>query len=142
MNRILNISIKALCALLMVASVGCSDDEDKDRTAPFGNVQTPVSGREFIRGQSIILNASFTDDRELSHVVVTVYALKGTRGIDTPWSATETIELKGKEQTLASYELFGNVIPSDIMSGSYFLDFLIVDKAQNNMKLVVPIVIE
>ncbi len=134
--------IKSFLIVLSFVLVSCSDDESKDRTAPFGTIQSPVNGKLFMRGQSLIVNGVFTDDRELSHVTVSVGALKAVKGIDTPWADSETIELKGKEQILTSYQLFGDMIPSDIMSGEYYLNFLIVDKALNEKKLVVLINVE
>lgn len=142
MKRIKNIILGALFFGLPVLVAGCSDDESKDKTAPTVTIQSPVNSTLFYRGQSLILKGVFADDRELSQVIITVHTLKATRGIDTPWEATETIELKGKEHNIASYELFGAPIPSDIMSGNYYLDVLVVDKALNESKTVIAIKIE
>lgn len=142
MKRIKNILLGALSLVLPVLVAGCSDDETKDKTAPSATIENPVNSTLFYRGQSLILNGIFADDRELSHVTVTIHTLKAARGIDTPWEATEIIELKGKEHTIASYELFGAPIPSDIMSGNYYLDIVVVDKALNENEIVVDVVIE
>ncbi len=142
MKRIKNIILGALFFGLPVLVAGCSEDESKDKTAPTVTIQSPVNSTLFYRGQSLILNGVFADDRELSHVTVTIHTLKAARGIDTPWEASETIELKGKEHKIASYELFGAPIPSDIMSGNYYLDVLVVDKALNESKIVVAVIVE
>lgn len=142
MKRIKNIIFGALFFGLPVLVAGCSDDETKDTTAPSVTIENPVNSTLFYRGQSLILNGVFADDRELSHVTLTVHTLKAARGIDTPWEATETIELTGKEHNIASYELFGAPIPSDIMSGNYYLDIVVVDKALNESKTVIAIEIE
>lgn len=115
--------------LLLLAS--CSKDDPTDTNVPKATFASPVDATKYDRGQSVICSAVFEDDRELSHVDVTISALKSLKGWDDPWQAHETIELSGKRMELSAYQIFGEAIPFDIMSGNYQLEFIVVDKALN-----------
>ncbi len=127
---------------LSVFIIGCSDDDSKDNTAPIMSIKTPVNDALYSRGQSIILNADFTDDKDLLQVTATIRAVPTNKGIDTPWEATETISLTGKKHNLSSHALFNASIPYDIMSGNYHIEFVVADKANNQKKNFIPITIE
>jgi hypothetical protein len=128
--------------MISLGVIGCSSDDDKDNTSPIMSIQTPQNDALYSRGQSIILNAVFTDDKALSHTIITIMAVPVNKGIDTPWEATERIELSGKEQSVTSHALFNSNIPDAIMSGNYNIEFVVVDKANNQKKNFVPITIE
>lgn len=133
--------------LLVVMVIGlfagaCSDDAPSDTEAPSAVFTSPVAETVYQRGQSIIVNASFEDNMELSHVEVSISEAVNLKGWDDAWEATETFELTGKSQSFSSYELFGEAIPMDIKSGSYNLSFLVVDKKLNYTQYDFALIIE
>lgn len=129
----------ATCFLLLAS---CSDDESADTMPPLAIFTSPADATTYSRGQSLICNAVFEDDHELSHVEINVNSLNDLKGWDSPWEASETIELSGKQAQLDAYQLFGEAIPSEIESGPYAVEFLVVDKALNYTKYAFEIIIE
>lgn len=135
-----NINIRIGLVLVVMAFVclsSCKKD-DPDTTAPTATFTMPVEETEYYRGHSLICNAIFSDNQDLSHVEVSIMNLKG---FDSPWEATERIALSGTSYKLNSYELFEGGIPMEIMSGAYVLDFKLFDKAQNKRTYSINIVI-
>ncbi|WP_430813520.1 DUF4625 domain-containing protein [Carboxylicivirga sp. RSCT41] len=141
MKRLYNLWV-ALLVLMLLSFASCSKDEPADNTQPTAVILTPLEQDEFIRGQSLIFNGVFEDDRKLSHVEISIAENSSLKGFDTPWEATEVIELMGKSTEINGYELFDGEIPADIMSGNYSLKVLVVDKALNFSSYNVGIVIE
>lgn len=140
----ININYWCFLMVIVVSVMGssCSKDDPKDNTSPVVVIENPLEGANYLRSQSLILNGTFTDDRELSHIEVAISSLKSARGYNDPWNTSETIELTGTEQVIKSYALFGQSIPADIMSGDYTLELIVVDKALNYTKHSIPIGIE
>ncbi|MBS2210162.1 DUF4625 domain-containing protein [Carboxylicivirga mesophila] len=118
----------ATCFLLMVS---CSKDDPADTTAPMASFSSPVEATKYVRGQSLICNAVFEDNDELSHVDISISSLKSLKGYNDPWLASESVELTGKTSELSAYQVFGEAIPFEIMSGEYMLEFTVFDKALN-----------
>ncbi|MCG8582370.1 MAG: DUF4625 domain-containing protein [Bacteroidales bacterium] len=141
MKRLYNLWV-ALAMLMLLSIVSCSKDDPADNTQPTAVITTPVEQDEFIRGQSLIFNGVFEDDRALSHIEISIEENSSLKGFDTPWEASEIIELNGKSTEINGYELFDGQIPSDIMSGNYSLKVLVVDNALNFSSYNIGIVIE
>lgn len=120
---------------------GCSKDDSVDTIAPTALINSPVEEMVYQRGQSIVLNATFEDNVALSHADVSISSV-ALKGWNTPWEAIETFEFSGKSQQLSAYELFGEPIPVDIMSGAYRLEILVVDKELNYTRYDIAITIE
>lgn len=134
----INIRIGSLLVLLAIGLFSACKKDDPDTIAPTGTFTTPVADAEFYRGHSLVCNAIFNDNEDLSHVEASIMSLKG---FDTPWEASERIALSGTSYKLSSYELFEGAIPMEIMSGTYVLNFKVYDKAQNKRTYSINIVI-
>jgi len=142
MNRY-RLKSRILVVLLVGLVFGsCSKDDPTDTMAPTAVISSPQENTTFLRGQSLVCNAIFEDNVELSHVEVSISNVSNLKGYDTPWVASETIELAGQKQELASYVLFNEAIPVEIMSGNYMLEFMVVDKSLNYTNYEINISIE
>ncbi|MBS2210166.1 DUF4625 domain-containing protein [Carboxylicivirga mesophila] len=141
MNKKIYRTTLYLIMVVGLLSGSCSKDEPGDSMAPTAVFTSPLTETVYQRGQSIIVNASFEDDKELSHVEVSIEEAQVLKGWNTPWETSEVIELSGKSQNLSAYELFGEAIPMDIKSGVYNLEFMVVDKQFNfaNYNMVLTI---
>lgn len=120
-----------LIGLMVVTAMSCSKDED--RTSPVADITTPANGAHFYRGENIFLNAIFTDDESgLKECSIGLVSLKALKGWDDPWMPeVETIALSGLEKEVSDHIIFNAAIPMDIMSGSYVLNFKVVDAEGN-----------
>ncbi|MCG8580978.1 MAG: DUF4625 domain-containing protein [Bacteroidales bacterium] len=140
-NKIYRFAWLAILVFGLFATA-CSDDDPADTEAPTALIGSPVAEMVYQRGQSIIVSAGFEDNQALSHVEVSISEASELKGWDDPWEETETIELSGKSQSLSSYVLFGEAIPMEIKSGSYKLEFLVVDMELNYTKYDIALTIE
>ncbi|WP_430812419.1 MULTISPECIES: DUF4625 domain-containing protein [unclassified Carboxylicivirga] len=128
--------ISKIGVLLVVLSgllvVSCSDDDDPaDTNAPQASFTAPAEAAVYQRGQSLICDAVFEDDRELAQLHVSIANVSGLKGWDTPWTDEEVIPLVGKRMEMSGQQLFGEAIPMEIMSGEYEVTFTVEDKTGN-----------
>lgn len=134
--------VSGVVLLVAVFLSGCSKDEPKDSMSPLAVFSSPMEGAVYQRGQSLILSGTITDDKELSHIDVSIATLKSSSGYNDPWISEEKIALSGREKNINSYALFEQAIPFDIMSGNYTINILVVDKALNYSSYPIAITIQ
>jgi len=134
--------VSAVILLVAVFLSGCSKDEPKDTMSPVAVLSSPQEGTIYQRGQSLILSGTITDDKELSHIEVSIATLKSSSGYNDPWISEEKIALSGREMNINSYALLEQAIPFNIMSGSYTINLIVVDKALNYSSYPIAITIQ
>ncbi|MFW5659712.1 MAG: DUF4625 domain-containing protein, partial [Bacteroidota bacterium] len=115
---IFNLWAIALFSLLFVTACDDSDDPEPDTTKPVITVSQPTEGATVQAGTSMELNASITDDIEVSEVQVVIHdGFDGHTHSDktaaTKWSWTETFTAN-----VAEYQLSQTIeVPAEAASG-------------------------
>lgn len=136
--------IKNICILLVLCSTVASckkDDDEGDVVAPTATILSPIENDTYLRGNTLYLNAEFSDDVELMEC--RVFLTEALKGWDETWIPEELIfPLSGTNDAIADQFLFENAIPSNIKSTNYILVVLVVDHALNYTRYELPIEIK
>ncbi|MBR8536168.1 DUF4625 domain-containing protein [Carboxylicivirga sediminis] len=150
MKKILEVSV---FLLVMFIAVGCGgsgsevEPEPKDVMNPEMTITKPVEGATVIKGNSLDLSGTFTDDIELEGLIITLSfnQTKSSNGITDPWEPInnpELIALTGKEDEVTNHQLFEEYIPADCKGGQYLLTLELKDKAGKSISKQINIIIE
>nr|WP_319399743.1 DUF4625 domain-containing protein [uncultured Carboxylicivirga sp.] len=137
-----NLIVLAMGLLLLEA---CGKEDIADTTAPEAFITAPVANTKYYRGNTLYLNAVFTDDTALKEcaVYLTPQQSKNAKGWDSPWKPDDHIfPLSGKEDKLENKYLFEPTIPLNIMSGEYKLVIVTSDQSLNYSQTEIPIYIQ
>jgi hypothetical protein len=119
-----------IVAIIASLSISCGDDkkDDVDATKPGVTIQTPSENDEYAIGETILLTATFTDNKELKNCMVSISLVQGN-GDGTPWAPSSmTIPLSGTSQSVDNITLFGGPIPI-CQAGTYKIKFEVSDNA-------------
>ncbi|WP_068474449.1 DUF4625 domain-containing protein [Saccharicrinis aurantiacus] len=143
MNYKLSTLLTALFSILVLVSCG-KDDEKKDEQAPSAIITSPENNALYLRGNTLYLNATFTDNEALNECTVYLTQnLKSAMGWDELWTPDEvTFPLSGTTDEIVDQFLFEATIPSDIMSTDYMVKVVVSDKALNFTTIEIPISIK
>lgn len=143
MNNRLTILLSTLFSVLVLISCG-KDDDNKDIEDPTVQITSPVEDAIYLRGNTLYLNASFTDNEELQKCTVELTQnLKSTKGWDQLWQPEPvTFALSGKSDEIVDQYLFQSTIPSNIMSTDYMVRVIVSDRALNFTTVEIPISIK
>lgn len=143
MNNRLSILLTTLFSILVLVSCG-KDDEKKDTEAPSAVISSPEDNMLYFRGNTLYLNATFSDNEELSECTVYLTQnLKAAMGWDQLWTPDEvTFPLSGTSYEIVDQFLFEPTIPSAIMATDYMVKVVVSDKALNFTTIEIPISIK
>jgi len=112
--------------LLTALTISCKDKTDT--TVPGATVQSPSNGDEYAIGESIMLVAEFTDNKELKSCKASISYSGDGSGEGSPWAPLPTvISLSGSSQSV-DRALFGGTIPV-CKTGDYTITLEISDAA-------------
>ncbi len=127
----------ALLSLLFVTACDDSDDPEPDNTVPEITVAQPTEGGEYQAGGAIDIQATITDDIEVSEIQITLHdVFDGHSHTDktnaTSWAWSEVFTANA-----ATYQLAETVdIPMEAASGPYHIVIDALDASGNSAQLV------
>lgn len=125
-------------ALLAVSFTACKKEEAPDLTKPVILVTQPaVDHMDIVAGETFTINATITDDVELSQWKLDIHSADGHthRIMAGEWEMTETGTATGK-----SYAFSKTItVPNDAELGEYHFTLDATDKAGN---AAIPVIIE
>ena len=122
--------------VILLILISCSKGETEapqpiDEYAPTMTISSPTDGASMPKGAFLILDAVFEDDIALKELKVSLTAprdLKTLKGIKEPWSPVdEVIMLTGTKHIIEAHNLFNEEVPADCLSGTYKLNFELID---------------
>ncbi|MBS2100393.1 DUF4625 domain-containing protein [Carboxylicivirga linearis] len=126
--------VKILSISLLITSLlsACGKEEESaDLTKPTAVITLDRDNHFFSPMSSIVINGSFSDNKELKECQVTISSLKSSRGFDLDWEPeTYKIPLSGTEMTITGQQIF-TIIPVDIKYGEYQITFKVLDTSDN-----------
>lgn len=128
-----------IAALLILGITSCKKDDNstpKDTTKPTVNLMSPSEDDEFTSGNAITVNATITDDTELSQAKIEIHEnFDGHTHMKTgapAFSWDSIIDLSGKTTTLN----FKIDLPIDIATGNYDFTMRVIDQQGNEADVV------
>jgi hypothetical protein len=138
-----------LIGILIIGS-GCekeesSPEEISDKENPTAVISKPQNNQTYSKSESILLSATFHDDKELVQykVGLSYNDSKAALLLEDPWKPQEeTAALSLTEKSISNKELFGGAIPSNTKSGSYTVTVTVYDKADRASVYPIEITIE
>lgn len=131
----------ALAALLIIGISSCKKDDDNnstptDTTKPTAQLASPADDDEFISGNEITVNATITDDLELSQAKIEIHenfdGHSHMKNGSPEFQWDSIIDLSGKSATLN----FKVALPVDIAAGNYHFTMKVLDKQGNEADFI------
>lgn len=130
-----------LAAILALGISSCTSDEDDkstptDKTKPTAQLTSPADDDEFVSGNEITVNATISDDTELSQAKIEIHenfdghSHMKNGAPEFEWDSI--INLSGKTATLN----FKVKLPIDIAAGNYHFTMKVLDKQGNEADFI------
>jgi hypothetical protein len=143
-----DISILYSLFFTILVLAGCnkkSAPEEPDSTKPGFTITEPQSGNVLSKSGEILLSGTFTDNDGLKKCTLSLSynGEKGVSIVEPVWEPEDdVIIMSGTEYTLTDKNIFGEAIPSDILTGSYIIDVSVEDISGNTATGMIEITIE